>query len=161
MLEKYTAYDHTTKLNLHLLNKSTKEGDQGDEEETDDSVQRVAKVTQSKRDRPLKSAWPVCSKDMSPKSLARHCREIHAMDTTSMATCVDEEGALFLVCNSCHGGVGYPIHVKKVMGKEHSVQCKVKESTDCMQMPWKNVLKTAMCRHLQAVESNSIFPAET
>ena len=80
MLEKYTAYDHTTKLNLQLLNKSTKEGDQGDEEETDDSVQRVAKVTQSKRDRPLKSAWSVCSKDMNPKSLARHCREIHAMD---------------------------------------------------------------------------------
>ena len=157
MLEKYTAYNHTTKLNLQLLNKSTKEGDQGDEEETDDSVQRVAKVTQSKRDRPLKSAWPVCSKDMNPKSLARHCREIHAMK----ATCVDEEGALFLVCNSCRGGVGYPIHVKKVMGKEYRVQCKVKESTDCMQIPWKNVLKTAMYRHLQAVESNCIFPAET
>ena len=47
-------YDHKTKLNLQVLNKSTKEEDQGDEEETDDSVQGVAEVTQSKRDRPLK-----------------------------------------------------------------------------------------------------------
>ena len=44
-----------------------------------------------------------------------------------MATCVDDESGQFLVCNSCHGGVGYPIRVKKVMGKEHGVQCEVKE----------------------------------
>ena len=78
-----------------------------------------------------------------------------------MATCVDEEGGLFLVRNSCHGGVGYPIHVKKVMGKEHGVQCEVKECTDYMRVAWKSGLKTAMCRHLQAVDTNCVFPAET
>ena len=62
-----------------------------------------------------------------------------------MATCVDEEGGLFLVRNSFHSGVGYPIHVKKVMGKEHGVQCEVKECTDYMRVAKKSGLKTVMC----------------
>ena len=139
---------------------STTEEEQGDEEETNDSDQGVAEVTQCKRGSPLKSACPVCNKEMHPKSLARHCREVHAMETVSMATCVDEEGGLFLVRNSCYGGVGYPIHVKKVMGKENGVQCEVTECTDYMREAWKSGLKTAMCRHLQAVETNCVFPAE-
>ena len=137
--------------------KPTEEEEQGDEEETDDSDQEVTEVTQCKRDRPLKSACPVCDKEMHPKSFARHCREIHAMETVSMASCVYEEGGLFLVRSSCHGGVGYPIHVKKVMGKEHGVQCEVKECTDYMRVAWKSGLKTAMCRHLQAVDTNCVF----
>ena len=44
--------------------------------------------------------------------------------------------------NSSHGDEGYPIHVKKVMGKEQGVQCEVKECTDYMPVARKNVLKT-------------------
>ena len=69
--------------------KSTEEEQQGDEEETNVSDQEVAEVTQCKRDRPSKSACPVCSKGSNPKSLVRHCREIHAMERVSIATCVD------------------------------------------------------------------------
>jgi len=105
--------------------------------------------------------FDVWNKGSHPKSLARHCREIHAMETVSMAICVDEEGGPFLVRNSCYGGVGYPIHVKKVMGKEHGVQCEVKECTDYMRVAWKSGLKTAMCRHLQALDTNCVFPADT
>ena len=141
--------------------KPTEEEQQGDEEETNVSDQEVAEVTQCKRDRPSKSVCPVCNKGSHPKSLARHCREIHAWETVSMATCVDEEGGPFLVRNSCHGGVGYPIHVKKVMGKEHGVQCEVKECIDYMRVAWKSGLKTAVCRHLQAVDTKCVFPAET
>ena len=78
-----------------------------------------------------------------------------------MATCVEEEGGLFPVRNSCHGGVGYPIHVKKVMGKEHDVQREVKECTDYMRVTWKSGLKPVMCRRLQAVDTNCVFHAET
>ena len=64
--------------------KPTKEEQQGDGEETNISDQEVAEVTQCKRDRPSKSACPVCNNGMHPKSLAKHCREIHAMETVSM-----------------------------------------------------------------------------
>ena len=141
--------------------KPTEEEQQGDGEETNVSDQEAAEVTQCKRDRPSKSACPVCNNGMHPKSLARHCREIHAMETVSMVTCVDEEGGLFPVRNSCHGGVGYPIHVKKVMGKEHNVQCEVKECTDYMRVTWKSGLKPVMCRRLQVVDTNCVFHAET
>ena len=138
--------------------KPNEEEEQRDEKETGESEQEVAEVTQCKRDRPLKSTCPVCNKEMYPKSLARHCREIHVIEIVSMGTCVDEEGGLFLVRNSCHGDVGYPIHVKKVKGKEHGVQCEVRECTGYMRVAWKSGLKTAMCRHLQAVEQIVYFP---
>ena len=46
--------------------KPTEEGEQGDEEETHHSDQEVAEVTRCKRERPLKSACPVCNKEMHP-----------------------------------------------------------------------------------------------
>ena len=141
--------------------KPTEEEQQGDGEETNVSDQEVAEVTQCKTDRPSKRACPVWNNGMHPKSLARHCREIHAMETVSMATCLDEEGGLFPVRNSCHGGVGYPSHVKKVMGKEHDVQCQVKECTAYMRVTWKSGLKPVMCRQLQAVDTNCVFHIST
>lgn len=107
-----------------------------------------------------KKSCSVCGKEMHPKSLARHCRVAHGVETASMATCFDEEDGLFLVRNSSHGGVGYPIHVKKVMGSEHGVQCEVRDCMDFMRVAWKSGMKTAMCKHLEKVGTNCTFPEE-
>ena len=98
------------------------EGEQevtGQEDEEDETYEvqsnniddETLKNCKSNRSNITKRACLICKKYMYPKSLARHCRNIHQLEVVSTAICVDEEGGLFLVRNSSHGGVGYPIHV--------------------------------------------------
>ena len=126
----------------------------------DDRNEGTPEKAQCMRGEKSKKSCSVCGKEMHPKSLARHCRVAHGVETAAMATCVDEEDGLFLVRNSSHGGVGYPIHVKKVMGSEHGVQCEVRDSMDFMRVAWKSGMKTAMCKHLEKVGTNCTFPEE-
>ena len=129
-------------------------GDDEEEEHTSD-------MTRSKRNNPDLKECPFCLKAMHRNSLARHCREIHNTEIVNTATCVDEKLGLFLVRNSCRGGVAYPIHVQKVLGSGNvSIQCEQTECMDYMRVAWKSGLTAAECRHLEQVGRNPIFPEE-
>ena len=98
---------------------------------------------------------------MHPKSLARHCREMHNTEIVNVATCVDEQRGLFLIRNSSRGGAAYPIHVRKVLGSVSvAIRCEQTECMDFMQYAWKSGLSATECRRLEQVGKNSIFPKE-
>lgn len=131
-----------------------------DEGQSYDFDEETLEMHEFNRSNISKKACPVCNKYMHPKSLARHCRDIHQLDVVSTATCVDEEGGLFVVRNSSHGGVGYPIHVRKVMCSKHGIQCELTDCMDYMRVAWKSGLKTAECKHLEEAGKNPAFPPE-
>ena len=80
----------------------------------------------------------LCGKLMRADSIGRHMKNIHAIDERISAVCVDREHAIFMVPKS-KSGVGYPIHVKKLLhGTENKeLFC---ESQKCMDM-------MAVCTH--------------
>ena len=113
----------------------------------------------SRRAIPEMKECSICGKSMRQKSLARHYRDIHDKEIVRVATCVDEDNGIFLVRNSSRGGVGYPVHVKKVMGSENAgIQCEKSECMDYMQVAWRSGITTAECKHLQEVGKNPVFP---
>lgn len=115
--------------------------------------------TISRKTIPEMKECSICGKSMCRKSLARHYRDIHEKEIVSVATCVDEDNGIFLVRNSSRGGVGYPVHVKKVMGSENvGIQCEKSECMDYMRVAWRSGITTAECTHLQEVGKNPVFP---
>jgi len=66
-------------------------GNEGGNEEN------LSKVTKCRRDNPTSKTCPFCEKSMHPKSLARHCREMHDTEIVNVGTCVDEQHGLFLI----------------------------------------------------------------
>lgn len=115
--------------------------------------------TISRRAIPEMKECSICGKSMHQKSLARHYRDIHDKEIVSVATCVDEVKGIFLVRNSSRGGVGYPVHVRKVMGTENvGIQCEKSECMDYMRVAWRSGITTAECKHLQEVGKNPVFP---
>ena len=120
-----------------------------------------SKITKCKRDNPTSKTCPFCEKSMHPKSLTRHCREMHNTQIVNVATCADKQRGLFLIRNSSRGGVGYPIHVRKVLGSGSVAnQYEQTECMDFMRVAWKSGLSATECRHLEQVGKNSIFPEE-
>ena len=75
--------------------------------------EKRSKVTKCRRDNPTSKSCPFCEKSMHPKSLARHCREMHNTEIVNVGTCVDEQRGLFLIRNSSRGDVAYPHTCKK------------------------------------------------
>ena len=115
-------------------------------------------TTQFRKNIAEKTKCPICSKMMHVKSITRHCREIHEREMPS-STCVDEQQGIFLIRNSSKGGVGYPIHVRKVMGGGKTVAaCEVTDCMDTMAVAWRIGISTAECHHLVNVGKNPIFP---
>lgn len=103
--------------------------------------------TISRRAIPEMKECSICGKSMRQKNLARHYRDIHEKEIVNVATCVDEDNGIFLVRNSSRGGVGYPLHVKKVMGSENvGIQCEKSECMDYMRVAWRSGIKTAECK---------------
>ena len=95
------------------------DGSSADHEKSSDDGSTI-----SRRAIPEMKECSICGKTMRQKSLARHYRDIHDKEIVRVATCVDEYNGIFLVRNSSRGGVGYPVHVKKVMGSENAgIQC--------------------------------------
>lgn len=114
--------------------------------------------TISRRAIPEMKECSICGKSMRQKNLARHYRDIHEKEIVNVATCVDEDNGIFLVRNSSRGGVGYPLHVKKVMGSENvGIQCEKSECMDYMRVAWRSGIKTAECKHLQEAGKNPVF----
>ena len=112
----------------------------------DDRNEGTPEKAECMRGEKSKKSCSVCGKEMRPKSLASHRRVAHGVETASIATCFDEENGLLLVRNSSHGGVGYPVHVKKVMGSERGVQCELRDCMDFLRVAWKSGMKIAMCK---------------
>ena len=109
----------------------------GDDEEKkagreEDDGENDKRTKPARRETLKQKECPHCGKMMHEKSLVRHCKSFHDDDFVARATCVDVERGLFLVRRSSHGGVGFPIHVKKVLVKADEgvgVEC---EDDSCM-----------------------------
>jgi len=137
----------------------TNKDDEEDGSSVDQEKYSNEDSTISRRAIPEMKECSICGKCMRQKSLVRHYRDIHDKETVTVATCVDEDNAIFLVRNSSRGGVGYPVHVKKVMVSEDvGIQCEKSECMDYMQVPWRTEITRAKCKHLQEVGKNPMFP---
>ena len=61
-----------------------------------------------------------------------------------------KDNGILLVRNSSRSGVGYRVHVKKVMGSENAgIQSKKSKCIDYMQVAWRTV-----CKYLKEVGKN-------
>ena len=137
----------------------------GDDEEKkagreEDDGENDKRTKPARRETLKQKECPHCGKMMHEKSLGRHCKSFHDDDFVAKATCVDVERGLFLVRRSSHGGVGFPIHVKKVLVKADEgvgVECEDDSCMDVMKVAWRSGLKTAECNHLKEVGRNPVF----
>ena len=96
----------------HSVDETEAPGSEGSGNEGGHEEKR-SKVTKCRRDNPTSKSCPFCEKSMHPKSLARHCREMHNTEIVNVGTCVDEQHGLFLIRNSSRGDVAYPHTCKK------------------------------------------------
>ena len=106
---------------------------------------------------------PICKKQMHPKSVLRHMRDIHDVELAQVSTCVDARRGLYMVRKSERGGVAFPLHVKKIVsseGQDSGVACEREECMQLMRIGWRSGYHTAECPHLVAAAKCLYFPEE-
>ena len=81
---------------------------------------------------------------------------------STTAVCCDQERGLYIVCKNQKGGIGYPVHVQKVIhcSKSTSVDCGDLKCKVEMQLASRAQLTGRECRHLLQV-NNASFPDRT
>ena len=69
----------------------------------------------AKRHLPVFANCELCGKSMRQDSLRRHRKDIHNENTSHNAVFVDKNTGIFLVKKCNHGGIGFQIHVQKLI----------------------------------------------
>ena len=102
----------------------------------------------------------LCGKSMLRKNLKRHWASAHNYVDTK-AVCCDQERGLYMVRKNEKGGIGYPVHVQKIIHDSTST------SIDCgdlnckleLQLASRAKMKGHECRHLLQV-NNASYPEQ-
>ena len=109
-----------------------------------------------------KKECPICKKQMDPRSVPRHLRDIHGQEIPK-SVCVDEGRGIYMVRKSSKGGVAYPIHVQKSFSSSESIRrkgvpfCEDDRCRDYMDVAWRSGMNAVECRHIQQVGANSEY----
>ena len=100
----------------------------------------------------------LCGKSMLRKNLKCHCATVHNTITTK-AVCCDQERGLYMVRKNQKGGIGYLVHVQKIIhgSKTASIDCGDINCKLEMQVASRAKMKGHECRHLLEV-NNASYP---
>ena len=95
-----------------------------------------------------------CGKSMLKKNLKCHLATAHN-NITFTAVCCDQEQGLYMVWKNQYGGIGFPVHVQKLLHSSEviSVDC---GDLDCkmeMQVAGRARMAARECKHLLQVNN--------
>ena len=107
----------------------------------------------------LRTSCDICGKSMLHKSMKRHLTTKHPSREIYKAVCCDRALGLYMVRNSPRGGVGYPIHVQKILhgGQEKVVDCENEACRQQMATASRSGMTGRECSHLLDV-NHAFFP---
>eukprot|EP00112_Aurelia_sp_Birch-Aquarium-sp1_P019165 Seg469.5 transcript_id=Seg469.5/GoldUCD/mRNA.D3Y31 product="hypothetical protein" protein_id=Seg469.5/GoldUCD/D3Y31 len=93
--------------------------------------------------------------------MKRHCLIKHNLDPTYNAVCYDAGEGIYMVRKSKREGIGYPLHVQKVVNSldDKVVACEEESCRNEMQIASRSKMKGRECYHLMQV-NNAYFPTE-
>ena len=103
-----------------------------------------------------------CGNMMRKDCLSRHIKQFHQEKVPSRCVCVNENDAVYMVTKT-KSGVGYPIHVQKLLHgtKAKKRFCEEKFCMEYMAICSNSGLKNALCDHLEEVNERAInFPTK-
>ena len=98
----------------------------------------------------------MCQKLVTKKNLNRHYKRWHDMDIRFSAICCDKTEGLYMVKKSVHGGIGYPLHVQKLL-KSGLVDCEDDRCREEMAIAARSGMNGRECHHLLLV-NNAFYP---
>ena len=98
---------------------------------------------------------------MHKKSLKRHERCKHGAREPYTAICCDSKEGIYMVKRSTHGGIGFPLHVQKIVNanKGNRMECENQSYRDLMIMAVRSEMTGRECVHLMQV-NNAFFPVQ-
>ena len=99
-----------------------------------------------------------CGKSILKKNLKRHSVTAHNSIMIT-AVCCDQERGLYMVRKNQKGGIGYPVHVQKILhsSKSTSVECGDLKCRLEMQLAGRAKMTARECKHLLQV-NNASYP---
>ena len=103
----------------------------------------------------------ICHVFITNKNMKRHYKSKHDRETTVTAVCCDRRRGLYMVRNSSHGGVGFPIHVQKIVNANEGnvTDCEVEGCRIEMDIARRSDMTGRECPHLLQV-NDAFFPEE-
>ena len=103
----------------------------------------------------------ICGLELNANNMKRHCLIKHNLDPTYNAICCDVGEGIYMVRKSKRGGIGYPLHVQKVVNSldEKVIACEEESCRHEMQIASRSKMKGRECHHLMQV-NNAYFPPE-
>ena len=95
---------------------------------------------------------------MLKKNLKRHSATVYNSIAIT-AVCCDQERGLYMVRKNQKGGIGYPVHVQKILhsSKSTSVDCCDPKCKLEMQLAGRAKMTGRECRHLLQI-NNASYP---
>eukprot|EP00112_Aurelia_sp_Birch-Aquarium-sp1_P023018 Seg6701.2 transcript_id=Seg6701.2/GoldUCD/mRNA.D3Y31 product="hypothetical protein" protein_id=Seg6701.2/GoldUCD/D3Y31 len=102
----------------------------------------------------------VCNAFITAKNLNRHNKTKHDLKPYT-AICCDKGRGLYMVRRSHHGGVGFPIHVQKIVNSKRGnvIDCEVASCRTQMEISERSGMRGRECSHLLLV-NDAFYPPE-
>eukprot|EP00112_Aurelia_sp_Birch-Aquarium-sp1_P013996 Seg2997.2 transcript_id=Seg2997.2/GoldUCD/mRNA.D3Y31 product="HMG domain-containing protein 3" protein_id=Seg2997.2/GoldUCD/D3Y31 len=124
-------------------------------------VIREARLPKIKRAVAKRVPCNICGLELNANNMKRHCLIKHNLDPTYNAVCCDAGEGIYMVRKSKRGGIGYPLHVQKVVNSldDKVVACEEESCRNEMQIASRSKMKGRECYHLMQV-NNAYFPTE-
>ena len=100
----------------------------------------------------------LCGKSMLKKNLKRHSVTVHKRVITT-AVCCDQKRGLYMVRKTQNGGIGYPVHMQKIIhgSTSTSIDCGDLKCKIEMQVASRAKMPGRECKHLRQV-NNASYP---
>ena len=101
----------------------------------------------------------VCNAFITAKNMNRHNKTKHNLKPYT-AICCDRGRGLYMVRRSHHGGVGFPIHVQKIVNSKRGnvIDCEVASCRTQMEIAERSGMRGRECSHLLLVNDASYPP---
>ena len=132
------------------------------EEKESSATTEVIEEPKPKRQKSERKECPTCKKVMDVRSLPRHQRDIHKKIIPTNV-CIDETRGIYMVRKNSHGGVSYPLHVRKCVWSPSEESgnknpfCESNSCRDYMEVTWRSGMNAMECHHIREVGVKTMY----